>query len=423
MPSLFIHAPPRPPRTTTLGPSRPRPPAREMTDPTTAGYDRESTSRPYHGSGYDRESFGRPSRGSGYDGRESSGRPSQGPRNDDRPNNKRSAEDHENRGAPKRRRNNTGEVSRALTMQGGIETTISAEHGMGVTAGDRELDTFSGVDLGNNSKNCVSVSVPASTPNIEQKLHSLLARMGVGEMANKLPEPSKVWINLRLQIRTHDPSPIPDIHALGDMAIESDLVRYTALQRQTSEFKNTPYKYTCGNCDMLGHTVMQCVKFTPDGDVDACPLHNTREHSVDDCADFCRASTGEQFQLLVANRSGLWPIRSSDVCWTDLARRFPALDKPYPITYFEARRYHNFCQGNADMWRTWDYSRQPQACMVDAATATKSAIKKDRGLRECYRPLPEMLDYEERLHCPPKSTEMETNPQQGDTQLSAEGNA
>ncbi|KAI1207555.1 uncharacterized protein F4807DRAFT_469344 [Annulohypoxylon truncatum] len=78
---------------------------------------------------------------------------------------------------------------------------------------------------------------------------------------------------------------------------------------------------TCANCGKAGHEVVQCPgPVDADGFVVGCPVHNTRDHSFDQCwveGDWA-SDDPRYFEYLVQRRAWLPPLRTS-VSWVAFA--------------------------------------------------------------------------------------------------------
>jgi len=75
----------------------------------------------------------------------------------------------------------------------------------------------------------------------------------------------------------------------------------------------------CGNCGKCGHTVEKCVgPPAEDGFIYACPLHNTRDHTLADCYEAQGWSLEKRYEHLVLMRPHLPPFHFVDD-WEDIA--------------------------------------------------------------------------------------------------------
>ncbi|KAI1207559.1 uncharacterized protein F4807DRAFT_469354 [Annulohypoxylon truncatum] len=86
-----------------------------------------------------------------------------------------------------------------------------------------------------------------------------------------------------------------------------------------SGFEELVQVVICGNCGKPNHKLHICPgPVEADGCVAGCPLHNTKEHSLDDCRPSWDVPEETVFRILISRRAGLPPLRTS-LSWPQLA--------------------------------------------------------------------------------------------------------
>ncbi|KAI2778191.1 hypothetical protein F4815DRAFT_501484 [Daldinia loculata] len=143
----------------------------------------------------------------------------------------------------------------------------------------------------------------------------------------------------------------------------------------------------CGNCNKQGHILTRCPgPVDEDGFVSGCVLHNTKQHSCDECYILKTLQIGVHFELLVKCRSGLPPIRSEESNWVRLATRFQDRRlEAYPLTRSfslklseEVIASYDFSEGAS----VFQLGSDPLTCSFDAMIKNYERLQKTESPSE-----------------------------------------
>ncbi|KAI1469604.1 uncharacterized protein F4812DRAFT_457004 [Daldinia caldariorum] len=148
-----------------------------------------------------------------------------------------------------------------------------------------------------------------------------------------------------------------------------------------------PSLHTCANCKRVEHVLSSCPgPVDQDGLIPGCVIHNSMDHTWDECPVATRLPLGLQvFNTLVANRSGLPAVRCAQWNWVDLAM---AAEKTklevYPLTRafslaITGETLSAYLSGNAQL------GPDPLTCSYDAMLLNWRRLRQTEYLYEAMQ--------------------------------------